>query len=164
MRYFHKLRAGFDALQSGPLAPLTSLLRRIENSPALTRLSTLLNMRIHDDRLLPNPFRYLYSEEQLITGRHVLIYSRDKEFSQRPADVRITARALIRLRDALQRSGYHLAVILLPNAYSVYYPLLRHGTDGDASESYMAELYARLSAASVPALNLLPPLEMWSPA
>jgi hypothetical protein len=135
-----------------------SLERRILHPAALTRAATLLNMRLEDDHLLPNPSRNQYSEEQLITGRHVLVYPEDKRFAQKPANPQTTAGALIRLRDELDRHGYHLAVLLLPNSYSVYYPLYRNRPAKDASASYMAELAALLSVNNVPALNLLPAL------
>jgi hypothetical protein len=147
--------AGFTAQD---WAPAISLTRRILYPAALTRAATLLNMRLQDGHLLPNPFRYHYSEEQLITGRHVLVYSGDKQFAQNPASPQATADPLIRLRDQLDRQGYHLAVLLLPNAYSVYYPLYRDHPANDASARYMTELTARLSGNKVPVLNLLPTL------
>ena len=141
-------------------APAISFQRRLldPHPPALTLAATLLNMRLENDHLLPNSLKDQYSEEQLITGRHVLVYSKDKQFAQNPASPRATADPLIRLRDELDRHGYHLAVFLLPNAYSVYYPLYRDHPASDASASYMTELAARLSRSKVPVLNLLPAL------
>jgi hypothetical protein len=138
------------------MVPIVSVRRRIINPYALTRESSLLNMRLEDGRILPNPFHDLYSEEQLITGRKVLMFSDDKQFSQRPDSPNITADALLLLRDELERRGYRLAVILLPNSYSVYYPLLRNHETPDASVQYMLDLSLRLSAGGVEALNLLP--------
>lgn len=137
-------------------APAVSLERRILHPAALTQTAALLNMRLYDDRLLPNPFKRQYSEEQLSTGRHVLVFPEDKQFAQKPASPRATASALIRLRDDLDRQGYRLAVFLLPNSYSVYYPLYRDHPARDASAAYMAELAAMMSDNGVPLLNLLP--------
>lgn len=136
--------------------PVIRFVRRMKHPYALTRLSALINMRLADDRFLPNPFSDLYPEEELNTGRRVLMYSGDIQFAQQPDNPGITARAILRLRDHLKGSGYHLAVILLPNSYSVYYPLLRNHHDPDTSERYMRELSDLLSAGSVAELNLLP--------
>ena len=113
-------------------APVISLPIRISSPAALMRVATLLNLRLHDDRLLPNPFKDRYSEEQLITGQHVLVFSEDKRFAQNPTGLQGTANALVRLRDELDRHGYHLAVLLVPNAYSVYYPFYRNHPPDDA--------------------------------
>lgn len=142
------------------LAPVIGVMRRIVYPAALTRFATLLNMRLHDDNLLPNPLRDQYAEEQLITGGHVLVYSRDKQFAQDPPSPQATADSLIRLRDELDRHGYHLAALLLPNTYSVYYPLYRTAPVTDASVGFMSELTARLSGSKVPVLNLLPALRL----
>ena len=141
-------------------SPVISLQRKISNPAALMRVATLLNMRLQDDHLLPNSLKdsYVFSEEQLISGRSVLVYSADKRFAQNPASPLDTATSLIRLRDELDRHGYRLAVFLLPNAYSVYYPLYRNHPADDASATYMTELTACLEGHKVPVLNLLPAL------
>ena len=131
-----RLRAIPEGL-AGRLSLLVSLKRRIEFPSALMRVSTLVNMRIHSGRVLPNPFYDAYSEEQLVTGRNVLMYSKDKQFSQNPANASVTADAIRRFRDGLAGRGYRLAVVLLPNAYSVYYPLLRNHGELDSSEDYI---------------------------
>jgi hypothetical protein len=158
----HTLRQRLKNSHSGlvpKLAPAISLgLRLFVHPAALIREATLLNMRLQDDRLLPNPFKDAYSEEQLITGRHVLVYSGDKQFAQNPAGLQTTGDTLVRLRDELGRHGYRLAVLLLPNTYSVYYPLYRDRPATDASAAYMTELTAHLSENKVPVLNLLPAL------
>lgn len=132
--------------------------RFVKISNPVLRVSTLLNLRLHNDQLLPNPYRDRYAEEELVDGRHVLRYAGDKAFALHPAAPEPTAVALARFHDDLAREGYHLAVVLLPNAYSVYSPLLRLETAPDQSNTYMAELYARLTTENVPAFNLLPPL------
>jgi hypothetical protein len=150
--------AGFYDAAEQALAPLTSLQRRIAHAYALTFVSTLINMRLHDDKLLPNPFRNLYSVETLDNGEPVLVYGRDKRFSQRPPAAATSTEAFALLREALARDGYRLGVLLLPNAYSVYSPLLLEPDASDNGERYMAELAAQLAAAKIPVLNLLPPL------
>lgn len=137
-------------------APATSLMRRVQYPNSISRISTLMSLRLYDDRIFPNPFRWEYPEEELRTGRRVLMFSGDKAFAQKPSGMEGTAGALVALRDDLAPSGFHLAVILLPNAYSVYYPLLRNQEGPDASAPYMLALSSRLAEAGVENLNLLP--------
>jgi len=139
-------------------APVTSVMRRIQYPNAVTRVATLVNMRLHNGSILPNPLHDRYAEEQLVTGRKVLMSRNDTRFAQRLVKSEGTANAIVRLRDELERRGYHLAVILMPNGYSVYYPLLRNQEVPDYSEPYLHNLYTALSTARVPVLNLLPRL------
>jgi hypothetical protein len=146
-------------IESRPyLTPARGLLRSMGQPAALMRLATLLNMRLENDRFLPNPFKNGYVEEELLTGRHVLVFAGDKRFAQRPERLPATVDALVSLSGALERQGYHLAVLLVPNTYSVYFTLYRDHPADDASAGYMAELARRLAENHVPALNLLPPL------
>ncbi len=158
----HSLRQGLRNSHN-PLVPIlapaiTLGLQVFAHPTALIRASTLLNVHIEDDRLLPNPFKDQYSEEQLVDGRHVLVYCADKGFAQNPSGLSGTADALVRLRDELARHGYRLAVVMVPNSYSVYYPFYLNRPQDDASATYMAALTARLAENRVPVRNLLPPM------
>jgi hypothetical protein len=113
-------------------------------------------MRLHNDILFPNPYKNLYPEEELITGRRMLFYSVDKEFSQHYASTTGTANAVAQLRDDLQNSGLKLATILVPTGYSVYYPLLRQTDGTDFGQQYMNELASQLAARRIPTFNCLP--------
>lgn len=139
-------------------APLIREVRQIKHAYPLMRVSALLNMRLHNDSLLPNPFREEFPEVELQNGRRVLVYSGDRNFSQRPEDPSITTKTLLRIDADLKQRGYRLAVLLLPNAYSVYYPLLRDQSTPDGSEAYFHSVYTRLAANHVAVLNLLPNL------
>jgi len=137
-------------------APFQSVERRFKNPFALTRISSLLNMRLQNDVLLPNPDKFRFPEEELADGRHMLFYIDDKNFFLHPADPRPTAEAVEHLRDELARAGFKLAVVLVPTGYTVYYPLLRDAPGPDTGAAYMASLARQLSGAGVPAFNCLP--------
>ena len=137
-------------------ASLTSLTRRISDPFALTRVSTLVNMRLHNDRWLPNPYRDNFPEEELLTGRHMLFFSEDKAFFQKPFGMATTVTSVARLRDDLDRAGFKLAVILIPTGYTVYYPFLRSKSGPDLGEQYMTTLAEQLNRHSIPVFNSLP--------
>lgn len=141
-------------------APLQSIERRIRYPMALARVSSLLNMRLENDVLLPNPDRFRFPEEELTDGRHMLFYLDDKGFFENPADPRPTSDAIRRLSDDLARDGLKLAVMMVPTGYSVYYPLLRRKSRVSSSEDtasiYMATLARQLTVAGIPAFNCLP--------
>jgi hypothetical protein len=137
-------------------ASLQSVERRVKNPYAVTRVSVMLNMHLENDVLLPNPESYLFPEEVLINGRHILLYSDDKNFFRKPADPGLTSEAVVRLRDDLAHHGLKLAVMLLPTGYSVYYPFLRDLPGRDTGGAYMGSLQDQLNSAGVPVYNCLP--------
>lgn len=123
---------------------------------AMVRISSLLNMRLHNDILFPNMYKDLYLEEELQTGRHVLYFGEDEAFSRKSVSPAETAGAVAQLRDDLSRSGLKLAVVLVPTGYTVYYPLLRKNPGPDFGKQYMSELTSLLNQEEVPVFNCLP--------
>jgi hypothetical protein len=128
----------------------------------LTFASSLLNLRLHNDSLLPNPNRGAFIEKELVNGRHMLFFSDDAAFFDRPASPDVTTAAVVHLRDALLGAGFKLAVMLVPTGYSVYHPLFRNaerlkGVESpDNGAQYIAELNAELVGKDIPVLNGLP--------
>jgi hypothetical protein len=137
-------------------APLQNVERRIKNPYPVTRVSVMLNAHIENDAVLPNPGSYLFPEGALAGGRHMLLYSDDRNFFRKPADPKLTSDAVIRLRADLTHDGLKLAVMLLTTGYSVYYPLLRDKPDADTGSAYMASLQSQLTSAGVAVYNCLP--------
>jgi hypothetical protein len=140
------------------IAPLQSFQRRMKDPFALSRITAMINMRIDDDRVLPNPERWRYPEEELINGRHMLFYVDDRNFVLHPEPPRITVDGLVQLRDELQKHGMRLAVMLVPNGYTVYWPLLKDRAGDDRGKQYLTALEEGLAAAGIPAFNCLPSL------
>jgi SGNH hydrolase-like domain, acetyltransferase AlgX len=136
--------------------PLRTLQSRVDLSLPLMRVSSLVNMRLHNDILLPNPFKDLYTEEELINGQHMLFYHEDRDFSRKSVDSSVSAVAVGKFRDALSRAGFKLAVVLVPTGYSVYTPLMRQPQGPDFGKQYMEDLAAQLAENGVPTMNCLP--------
>jgi len=139
-------------------APLQSFQRRLKDPFALSRITALINMRIADDRVLPNPDRWRFPEEELINGRHMLFYVDDRNFALNPESPQITVESVAHLRDELRRRGLRLAVMLVPNGYTVYWPLLRERRGDDRGGRYFTELSEGLASRAIPAFNCLPRL------
>ncbi len=137
-------------------ASLQAAVSSLHHPVALVRISSLLNMRLHNDILFPNMYKNLYLEEELQTGRRVLYFSEDEKFSQEARSAVETAAAVAHLRDDLNRSGLKLAVVLVPTGYSAYYPLLKRTPGPDYAKQYMADLSSLLTKNQVPVWNGLP--------
>lgn len=139
-------------------APAQSIYRRVVYCIAQRRISALVNMRLHNDRWLPNPFKNGFAEEELVSGRHMLFHAGDKEFFLNPAKPDATATAISQFRDDLSEAGLNLAVLLVPTGYTVYYPLLRKTEGSDAGAQYLSELAMKLEGKGIPAFSSLPSL------
>jgi hypothetical protein len=137
-------------------AGFQSLQRRMKDPFALGRITAMVNMRIANDVVLPNPERWRYPEEELKDGRHQLFYVDDKAFFHQPAPVSETIASVKQLRTDLEKAGLRLAVVLVPSGYTVYWPLLRDASGEDRGLQYMADLAAGLESIGVPALNCTP--------
>ncbi len=137
---------------------LQAAVSSVHHPLAVVRISSLLNMRLHNDVLFPNMYKHFEVEEQLKTGRHVLFFGEDEEFSKEYRNPAGTAAAVAQLRDDLNRAGLKLAVVLVPTGYSVYYPLLQQTTGPDFGKQYMADLSSLLAEKEVPVFNCLPVL------
>ena len=139
-------------------APLQSFERRMKDPFALTRIAAMINMRVANDRVLPNPDRWRFPEEELTNGRHMLFYVDDRNFALNPDSPAITVDSVARLRDDLAKQGLQLAVMLVPNGYTVYWPLLRERPGEDRGRVYFAALEAGLGSHGIATFNALPVL------
>jgi hypothetical protein len=154
-------RKSYSYVPGAPLqrpAPFQSLERRIRNPFAITRVASLLNMRLQNDWLFPNPDRFRFPEEELKNGRHMLFYLDDKNFFETATDPGPTAETIAHVRDDLAKHGLKLAVMLVPTGYTVYYPLFRVKSGADVGSQYMAGLAEQLTVAGIPVFNCLPVL------
>jgi hypothetical protein len=151
--------AGFRARILRAAAPLQSFERRVKDPFALSRLTAMVNMRLQNDSLLPNPDRWRFAEEELSNGRRMLFYLDDVKFFAAPHGLEETVQSVTRIREDLLKRNLRLAVVLIPSGYSVYWPLLRNGGSGvDSGEAYMTALAGQLDASGIPVLNCLPRL------
>jgi hypothetical protein len=132
-------------------ARVAAVYRRIHDPFALTRISSELNMRLHDGDWLPNPFAAQYPEEELVNGQRMLFYRDDRQFFRNSPMASSSVQAVAQFRQELADAGLRLAVLLVPSGYSVYYPLLRRRDAPDSA--FLQDLSSGLTQAGIPVLN-----------
>jgi hypothetical protein len=109
--------------------------------------------RVQDDHILPNPYRSSVARRQLVNGREILFVPAEVETD----GLRRTPRVdyWVQLRDELRESGLELAVLLVPNKYTVYGALLRPpAPSGGSAADYLSRLELQLRAQGIEAVNL----------
>jgi hypothetical protein len=117
---------------------------------------------LEDDRLLPNPYASKVVQARLVNGETMLFLPEEVErYDQLQADsgaaIDRAAQYFSDLRQILASDGTQLIVLLVPNKYNVYRPLLAR-SDVTRAETplYLTLLGSRLNDLGVPAVNLLP--------
>ena len=112
---------------------------------------------LQDDRILPNIHKDNVVRARLRNGEEWLFLPEDvRQFSrERPVDP--AADYIARLAGELREDDLNLMVLLVPHAYTVYYPLLQDPPAAPAEgELYLNRLDERLRAAGVAVVNLTP--------
>lgn len=141
------------------MAPGIQVVRRMMVNPyALVQTASFINLRLQNDRVLPNPDRGVFVVQTLRGGRRILAYRDDVSFTENPVGTESTAESVNALARELTAHGFRLAVVLIPPAYSVYRPLLEREKTGDPGGDYAAELSERIAGFGVPVFNALPAL------
>jgi hypothetical protein len=136
-------------------APLRALERRMKDPYVLDRLSSAINMRVSNDVVLPNPNAWKYPEAELLNGRRMLFFHEDSRFFHNPPGEDETLASVGLMRDELAKNNLHLAVLLVPTGYTVYYPLIRSAHDPDNGAKYLRSLEADISSQGIPVFNAL---------
>ena len=121
----------------------------------LTIWAHALYKHAQNDRLLPNTYAANVHAERLQNGMLALFLPREvSRYTQsRPVD----PAGLLMLQSALRARGLTLRVVLVPEKYTAYAPLLERPA-ADSPPLYLDTVEAALRAAHVPVLNLLPVL------
>ena len=117
-------------------------------------------MALSNDRILPNVFADQVIARRLRDGKTMLFYRQEVEAHKVDSDMAGVAKHLTRLAAALKRDGFDLAVVLVPNKYSVYQPLLADGAGTPLPARHPhARLKALLASSRLEVLDLTPQLE-----
>ncbi len=106
-----------------------------------------------DDRILPNPYARNAVVRRLVNGREMLFLPVELELHRvaRP----VGADYWTWLERELARDGLRLLVLLVPNKYTVYGPLLADPpAQGEAGADYLDRLEREILGAGVPVVNL----------
>lgn len=110
---------------------------------------------LQNDRIFPNPYREQVVVLPLRNGRPMLFPAADVNGAT--AGSRDTS-GLVRFAEALRRHGFSLVVLLVPNKYTVYRPLLAK-PPAAALISPLSEIQESLQRAGITVVNPLPALQ-----
>ena len=151
-------KAGFMRAAFGPQgARIRALLRGWWYTSPAKIVAEKAFLSIADDRILPNVYRSRVVERHLTTGKPILFYPSDVDGFHSRRDVTEATDFLVALSAGLRQEGLASMVVLAPNKYTVYEPLLsdRQQGPGDAVHP-LARLEAALKSRGIQALDLTP--------
>jgi hypothetical protein len=141
---------------------LGSLCRWVKRKHSLWPLRTLISgvrKGLENDELLPNEYATAVLPARLRDGRRILFYPKDVTPHREGAVERAVAYWAPRARD-LRSEGRALMLVLVPNKYTVYAPLLEGGPLPFAGQpNYLATLQRALEAEGIAVVNLTEPFK-----
>ena len=131
----------------------------LEVSP-LAVFAARLHRRTQNDRLLPNTAAARVIRSRLANGREVLFLADERTVYHDGHRLDGAERYFTWLSNRLALQGQRLLVVLAPQKYTVYAPLLRQSDPGPgASPASLEALAARLAARGISVVNLTRPLQ-----
>ncbi|HEX9703750.1 MAG TPA: hypothetical protein VGA20_00700 [Gemmatimonadales bacterium] len=131
---------------------------RLDVSP-LAVFAARLHRRAQNDRLLPNASAARVIRSRLANGREVLFLADERAIYHDGRRLDGAERYFTWLANRLALQGQRLLVVLAPQKYTVYAPLLAHPDSGPAaSPASLVALEARLSGRGIAVVNLTVPL------
>lgn len=108
---------------------------------------------LYNDVLLPNIFKANVLKKTLVSGEAMLFYPLDVEAYRRPRSFDLDG--LKFLAKFLAKDGLKLIVLLTPDKYTVYEPLLKNADrDRQTQELFLDRLEKALVEAGIPVINL----------
>jgi hypothetical protein len=112
---------------------------------------------LQNDAVLPNPHAANVRRYTLLNNSEMLFLASETPHYLSPPPVNIAS--LVAVARDIESKGMHVMVLIVPNKFTVYYPLLRDVTPGPSDgELYVNVLERKLRAANVPVVNLTAPL------
>lgn len=144
---------------AGPFPRMRRLLRLVARdlryySPVKI-ICQRLQRALQNDRIFPNPYREHVVVRRLRNGRPMLFPAADVNGdAPRSTDTS----GLIRFAAALRPHGFCLVVLLVPNKYTVYGPLLAQQPTA-APVSHLTDIQESLERAGITVVNPLPALQ-----
>lgn len=141
------------------LCPLVGWLDRHTRVSPLEILAQRALKRVEDDRWMPNPYAGLAFVARLENGDDMLFLTAERDWSRQPRSERETVRYFRWLAGKLERERVTPLVVLVPEKYVVYAPLLHHpDPDAEQEVAYLNRVEQGVRAAGVPVVNLTAPL------
>jgi hypothetical protein len=132
----------------------------VTNIVPLEVLSIRLFKALSNDVVFPNRYRAAVDARQLPDGRRMLFLNSEMERALHPPDQRVVHRNadyFTLIADRLAKAGVKAHVILIPNRYTIYGPLL-DGPRIAAPGDYLSRIENELRARHLSVLNLYPAL------
>lgn len=112
---------------------------------------------LEDDCILPNPYAAAAPAKVLRNGATMLFLTADIDNHRRQRPVDHAAAYFSWVAAELRRDNLDLLVLLVPDKYSVYGPLLQEpDVRSEGVDPYLDRLEAVLRQAGIPVVNLLP--------
>lgn len=131
---------------------------RLQVSP-LQVFAARMYRRARNDVLLPNTGAARVIRARLSNGAEALFLAAERDILHHQRAAEGAERYFMWLASRLALRGRRLLVVLAPQKYTVYAPLLQAPDPGpDASVHYLAELERRLTARGIAVVNLVDPL------
>jgi hypothetical protein len=133
---------------------MTMLTNLASVSPLEIYSRNLLQM-LQNDVVLPNPYKEAVVRETLSDGTPILFYPGEVTSAYITRDVEGPIRYWKQLSDELAKADLKLVLLLVPNKYTIYYPMLRAPARGQPQGSrYLNNLEGRLRQEGIPVINL----------
>jgi hypothetical protein len=136
------------------VANVASLCRQFQFSP-LQIFCQRTYMFIEDDHILPNSHAKSVVLRTLQNGREMLFYPEDVANYHRSREVSHAASYFSWIAEELCKDQLDLLVVLVPEKYSVYQPLVRGAEVAREGTLYLDHVEEMAKAAGVPVVNLL---------
>jgi hypothetical protein len=138
---------------------LTQLLHRLR-IPPLNVYAWRAVRWLRDDRWLPNPSASRVVRARLANGDDVLFLAGEREYTLAERWEEPLVRYATWLQEQVAEAGLTLLVVLTPEKYAVYAPLLAGEADAALLPRYefLARVEQALDAQGIPVVNLTPPL------
>jgi hypothetical protein len=123
-------------------------------SPLEIYSRNLLQM-LQNDVILPNPYKEAVVRETLNNGAPILFYPGEVTSAYVARDVEGPIRYWRQLADELSKADLKFVLLLVPNKYTIYYPMLRTPSRGQPQGArYLKSLEGRLRQEGIPVINL----------
>lgn len=141
----------------GACRALTWWIDHTEVSP-LQVFAARLHRLLEDDRVLPNAGRTQVIRTRLRNGTEVLFSAHERYMFHQDRSLDQPERYIAWLANRLALQGQRLLVVLAPQKYTVYAPLLAEPDPGPGRPEYFAQLERRLRTRGIAVVNLTEPL------
>lgn len=110
---------------------------------------------LQNDVILPNAYKTAVVRETLSNGSSILFYPEEVDSEYATRDVHRPIQYWKQLSDKLAEANLKFILLLVPNKYTIYYPMLREPARGVPQGSrYLMALERRLGKEGIPVINL----------